>query len=269
MIRFSCASAFASLAALATAAVARPALLWVRSLGLLRTALARQVDLGPLFLGAAALLALLSLGLALRIAHRRKPCVPLGAPRRRRGNAATPFLRVPAKAGTRLKYRDTLLETAFFFAVGICIALRQAGSDPQPLPDPRPALLAGLRTAAEELDRGYAGRYAADAAELSTLLSQGSPLPFRRLGRRAHLRARVLPGAEGPRLDALEEDPPGTVYVAISADRQTAWLTTLSLHGVLRLPAGTPAVIEARRGTHALPGTDPAVPVYPRTRAGR
>ena len=237
MIRFSSASAFASLAALATAAVAPPALLWVRSLGLLRTALAREVPFGPLFLGAAALLASLSLWLAFRMARRLTPCDPLAA--------------------------------AFLSTVGICFALRQTASDPQALPDPGPTLLAGLRAAAEELDRGYASRYAADAAELSTLLSQGSPLPFRRLGRRVHLRARVLPGADGPRLDALEGDPPGTLYVAISADRQTAWLTALSLHGVLRLPAGAPAVIEARGGRHALPGTDPAVPVYPRTRAGR
>jgi len=80
-----------------------------------------------------------------------------------------------------------------------------------------------------------------------------------------------LPGNGVPaRLDPLAEDPPGTLYVAISEDRQTAWLTALSLEDMLRLPSGEPAVIEAFRGTHTPPGTDLAVPVYPRGgRAGR
>jgi hypothetical protein len=77
----------------------------------------------------------------------------------------------------------------------------------------------------------------------------------------------VLSGAEGPQLEPLPGDQPGTIYLSLSRDRQTAWLTALTLDGTLRLPARQPAVIEAHAGTHSLPGRDPALPAYPSTRS--
>jgi hypothetical protein len=50
--------------------------------------------------------------------------------------------------------------------------------------------------------------------------------------------------------------------VGISRDEQRAWLsvTTLRAGSVAMLPA----TAEARSGTHSAPGTDAALPVYPR-----
>ena len=59
---------------------------------------------------------------------------------------------------------------------------------------------------------------------------------------------------------------PGTLYVAISSDRRTAWLTALGLGGVQRSSSGQPALIEARAGSHSPVGRDPLVPAYPRMR---
>jgi len=96
-----------------------------------------------------------------------------------------------------------------------------------------------------------------------------APTGFRRLGRNVPLRARILSGAEGARLDVLEGDLPGTIYVSISKDRQTAWLTAAAGGGaVLTISPGQPAVIEAHSGTHSLPGRDPLVPAYPKARPG-
>ena len=61
----------------------------------------------------------------------------------------------------------------------------------------------------------------------------------------------------GAQRDPLPGDPPGTIYVCISADEQRAWLSALSLEGVL------PATLQARAGTHSAPGRDPLVPAYP------
>ena len=68
---------------------------------------------------------------------------------------------------------------------------------------------------------------------------------------------------EGPRIDPPVGDLPGTIYLEISTDRTAAWITALSLRGVLRLSSGKPALIEAHAGTHSLPGRDPLVPAYP------
>ncbi|MGZ6125869.1 MAG: hypothetical protein ACXWLR_12965 [Myxococcales bacterium] len=223
-------AAYAALAALGEALVARPALLWVNSQGVFSPALAWDVPYGALLLACAILLALFTFGLASGVALGRKPRPPL--------------------------------HVAFLLAVGICFALRSASGDPLPPRDPKPALLHGLRTAADELDRGYAGLYAPDAGQFSSALAQVAPPGFRRLGRAIALHARILSGADGPQLEALPGDQPGTIYVAIAKDRQSAWLTALGLYGIVQLSSAKPAVAVARQGTHSLPGGDPGLPAY-------
>jgi hypothetical protein len=235
VIRLAYFAAYAALAALGAALVARPALLWLRSQGLFEAALAWEVRNGALLVVSAALLAFLTLWLALQAALCRSSRAPL--------------------------------HLAFLLGVGICLALRSASGDPRPPADPTPGLLDGLRAAAEELDRGWTGQYAPDAARFSSSLAQVRPPAFRRHGRILPLQVRVLSGAEGPQLEPLPGDQPGTIYLSLSRDRQTAWLTALTLDGTLRLPARQPAVIEAHAGTHSLPGRDPALPAYPSTRS--
>ncbi len=225
---------YAALAALGEAAVARPALLWVRSQGLFRPALAWEVPFGALLLGCAALVATFTFAFALRVALGRPPRLPL--------------------------------HVAFLLLVGICLAVRFASGDPRPPRDARPALLEGLRAAAAELDRAYSGRYTPDAGQFGSALASVPPLPYRRLGRGLRLHARILSGADGPQLERLPGDDPGTLYVAVSRDRHSAWLTALALDGILRLPAGAEAIVFARQGTHSEPGKDPGLPAYP---AGR
>jgi hypothetical protein len=227
--------AYAAVAALGEALAARPGLLWLRSQGILHPALAWDVPLGGLLLLCAALLAVFTLWLASDVARGLRPQMPLHA--------------------------------AFLLLFGICFVLRSTAGDPRPPRDPGPSLLDGLRAAAEELDRGYAGRYAPDESRLRSALARVAPPDFRRLGRGIPLRARILPGADGARLEGIEGDDPGTIYVSISKDRQSAWLTALSEGAaVLRLASGQPALIEAHGGTHSLPGRDPLVPAYPHAR---
>ena len=223
--------AYAALAALGEALAARPALLWIRAQGVLSPALAWDVPCGALLCACAAGVGVFTLALASMLSRGRNP--------------------------------GPALHIAFLLLVGICFSLRAASGEPRAPHDPAVVLRAALRAAADELDRSYPGRYA-DAAQLSSTLAQAEPLPIRRLGRRIALHARVLSGAEGPQLDPLPEDAPGTVYVAISPDRQSAWLTALDMNGILALPSGKPAIVEARAGTHSEPGGDPALPVYPR-----
>jgi hypothetical protein len=231
MVRLAYFCTYVALAALAEALVAGPALLWVQSQGILRPALAWAVPFGALLVCSALAVALFAIWLASRAALGRRPVLPL--------------------------------HVAFLLLVGTCSALRFACGDARSPPDPMPSLLDALRASAEELDRRYAGSYAPDAAQLSSALAQVPAPPFRRLGRRLPLHARILAGAEGAQLEALGGDDPGTIYVAISSDRQSAWLTALSLSGLFTLPSGRPAVAEAHSGTHANPGTDPAMPTYP------
>ena len=149
---------------------------------------------------------------------------------------------------------------AFLTVLGLCFAVRWAASEARPPPDPAPPLLAGLRGVAEELDRDFSGRYAPDAARLDAALAKLPPPGFRRLGRTLPLHVRVL-SAEGPQLQPLAGDEPGTIYIAISSDAKSAWLTALALGRVL------PQRIEAHSGTHSLPGRDPLVPAYPGMRS--
>jgi hypothetical protein len=233
VIRLAYLSAYAALAALGEAVVARPAVLWVKSQGIFHADLAWDVPYGALLLCAAAGLALFTLWLASHAAIGQKPLFPL--------------------------------HVAFLLLVGICFALRFASGDPRPPQDPAPSLLDALRVAADELDRSYSGTYAPDAAQFSSALAQVAPPRFQRLGRHLPLHARILSAADGPQLQPLADDQPGTIYVAVSQDRQSAWLTALSLDRILTLPSGRPAIAEARAGTHAAPGTDPAMPSYPRS----
>jgi len=227
-------TAYGALAALGAALIGRPALLWLRSQGLSEAALAWDVPHGALLAASAALLAFLTLWLASQAALRRSPRAPL--------------------------------HLAFLLGVGICLALRSASGDPHPPPDPAPGLLDGLRAAAEELDRGWTGQYAPTAGRFSSSLAQVCPPAFRRHGRSLPLHVRVLSGAEGAQLEPLPGDQPGTIYLSLSQDRQAAWLTALTLDGVLQISSGKPAIIEAHAGTHSLPGRDPALPAYPRIR---
>ena len=235
MIRLAYLAAYAALAALGAALVARPAFLWLRSQGLAGTALAWDVPNGALLAASAMLLAFLTLWLASEAALRRSARAPL--------------------------------HLALLLGVGICLALRSASGDPRPPTDPAPGLLDALRAAAEELDRGWTGQYTPDAARFSSSLAQVRPPAFRRQGRRLPLHVRVLSGAECAQLEPLPGDEPGTIYLSLSQDRQTAWLTALTLDGVLKLPSGEPAMVEAHAGTHSLPGRDPALPAYPRMRS--
>jgi hypothetical protein len=233
-VRIAYLAAYAALAALGEALLARPALLWLRGQGILRAALPWEVPLG----GLAFLLALLVAG-------------------------ATLFLATQAALGRRLQLSQ---HAAFLLLLALAFALRSQAGEPRPPPDPSPALLAGLRAVALELDRDYRDGYAPNAAKLDLILAQLPPPGFRRLGRTLPLRVRVLP-ADAAQIEALVGDAPGTIYIALSKDRASVWLTALSLPGVLKLSSGKPALIEAHAGTHSLPGRDPIVPAYPGMRS--
>ena len=232
MIRIAYLCAYGALAALGEALVARPALVWVESQGIFHTALAREVPYGALLAVAAAALALFTLWLASRTAVDRT--------------------------------RPTPLHVTFLLLVTACLSLRSASGDPRAPPDPAPSLLDALRVAADELDQRYDGLYAPDAAQFSFALAQVRPPPFRRLGRQVPLHARILSGARSAQLTPLPGDEPATIYIAISPDRHSAWLTAVTLTGILELPSGRPAIAEAHAGSHSAPGADPALPSYPR-----
>jgi hypothetical protein len=223
---------YGAFAALGEALVARPALIWIHSQGPFHTALAWEVPCGALLAVAAAALALLTLWLASSAALDRTPKLPL--------------------------------HVAFLLLVGLCLSLRSACGDPIPPPDPAPPLLDALRAAANQLDQSYAGFYAPDASGLGSALARVRPPPFRRLGRQLPLRARILSSALSAQLTPLPGDQPGTIYIAIAPDGRSAWLTAVTLTGILRLTSGNPAIAEAHSGTHSAPGTDPALPSYPR-----
>jgi hypothetical protein len=222
---------YASLAAIGEGLVARPAMLWAQGQGILRPALPWQVPFGAAALGLAALVALVTLWLASAVALGRRPRVPQHA--------------------------------AFLALLAACLALRAGPPEPLPPRDPSPSLLAGLRAAADELDRDFSGAYAPDAGRINGALAQIAPPGFRRLGRSIPLHARILSGAEGPQLEPLPGDEPGTIYASVSREGKTAWLTALSAGGLLRTSSGKPAIVEAHAGTHSLPGRDPLVPAYP------
>jgi hypothetical protein len=215
-------AAYAFLAALGEALVARPALVWLRSLGLRHAVLPWSVPLGPLVFAVALLLALLTLFLAAQAALGERPRMPQHA--------------------------------VFLLVLGGCFALRYAGIEPLPPADPAPRMYAALRSAADALDNKYAGHYDTSGIE-------AAPSPFCRFGRTAPVRLHVIESASGPQTSPLPGDESGTIYIALSPDRTTAWLTALSNTGVLR------AAIESHSGTHSLPGRDRLVPAYPGMRS--
>ena len=233
-LRIAYLAAYAALAALGEALVARPALLWLGGQGILRPALPWDVPLGGLSLLLSLLVAGATLLLAASAALGRRPRVPQHA--------------------------------AFLLLLALCLAARAGAGEPLPPADPSAPLLEGLRTAASALDAGYHGSYAPDAFALDSALAKLPAPGYRRLGRALPLQVRIIPST-GPQLDPLPGDSPGTLYLAVSPDQKSIWLTALALHGVLRLSSGRPALIEAHSGTHSLPGRDPNVPAYPGMRS--
>jgi hypothetical protein len=231
VLRIAYLAVYAGLAAVGEGLVARPALLWLRGQGIFRAALPWEVPLGGLALALAALVALATLWLASDAALGRRPRVSQHA--------------------------------AFLILLATCLALRAGTDAPLPPRDPAPPLLQGLRAAAEEIDGDFHGAYAPDAEQINGALARVAPPGFRRLGRFIPLHARVLSGATGPQIEPLPGDEPGTIYLAVSKDRSTVWLTALTLGMVLRTASGKPALVEAHQGTHSLPGRDPVVPAYP------
>jgi hypothetical protein len=233
MIRGASAALYAAFAALGAAVLARPAVLWVRGLGLSGPVLPWPVSFGwaAVLLGAA--LAAVTFALALRRASGRP-------------------LRLP-QAG------------ALLLLVALALALRAGSGDLLPPPDPAPRLVDGLRTAANVLDAEYAvtRRYAPTAAIVQGALSALPPPGFVHRARALRLSARILHAMRGAQAEPLPGDEPGTIYVCISSDEQRAWLSVLSLDAVL------PLTIESRAGTHSAPGFDPSLPLYPNARPAR
>ena len=235
MIRAAYLIVYAGIAALAEALVARPAMLWLRSQGLFRPAVAWGVPMGAVALALAVLVAALAFWLAANAGLGRKPRTPEHA--------------------------------ALLGLLALCFVLRRAGGDPRPPADSVAPLLEAMRATADQLDRSWSAGYSTDPAPLDAVLAHLPDPGFRLHGRSLPLQARILAGAEGPQLNPLEDDQPGTIYVAMSKDRQAAWITALSLDGVLKLASGKPAAIEAHTGSHSLPGRDPLVPAYPGMRS--
>ena len=230
MVRAACFALYAALAALGIAVLARPAALWVLGLGVFGPVLPWPVPLGWMAALLAVALAASAVALVVRAALGWK----------------TPSSR----------------HVGFLLLVALAFALRASSGDAWSPPDPEPRLLEGLGTAAGVLDAQYSGtrRYAPTAALLQGALSALPPPGFVHRARELPLRARILHGMRSAQTKALPGDLPGTVYVCISPDEQRAWLSALSLRGVL------PATMQARAGTHAPAGRDPLLPEYPNAR---
>jgi hypothetical protein len=122
-VRIAYLAAYAALAALGEALVARPALLWLRGQGLFRPALPTEVPLGGLAFALAALVALATLWLAAGAALGRRPHVPQHA--------------------------------AFLLLLVVCLAVRAWSGEPQRPRSPAVSLLDGLRLVADALDRDF------------------------------------------------------------------------------------------------------------------
>src|SRR5207237_1143110 len=120
VIRLLYLAAYAALAALGEALVARPALLWLRGQGLVRPALPWDVPLGGPSFALAALVAAATFWLASGAALGRRPRVPQ--------------------------------HLAFLLLLGACFGVRATAGEPHPPSDPVPPLLAGVRAIADELD---------------------------------------------------------------------------------------------------------------------
>src|SRR3954469_23691891 len=130
--------AYAALAALGEALVARNALVWLRGQGLFHPALPWDVPLGGAALLLAALLAFATLWLALQAALGNRPRV--------------------------------VQHAIFLMLLGFCFSLRSLSGEPLPPADPAPALLEGMRAVATELDRNFQQTYAPDASQLNRIL---------------------------------------------------------------------------------------------------
>lgn len=227
---------YAAFAALGESLLARPALAWFRGLGFFHAALPWQAAFGQTAFLLAITLAVFTLRLAIAFA-----------------------------LGERLRLPEHAL---FLLLLAFAFVVRSLAGDPQAPNDPGPALLTGLRSLADEIDRQYGVRksYSLDLAAVEAILA---PLPapgFQRRGRRLALHARLIEDAVAAQLEPLAADEPGTIYLSVSSDRRRVWLTALTLRegapAVLR-SSGKPLVLQARAGTHSAPGRDSLVPGYP------
>jgi hypothetical protein len=175
--------------------------------------------------------------------------------------------------GTRPRLRE---HAVFLLLIAFAIAVLAASGPGRPAPDPAPALEAGLRATARALEAAWAGaRYEPDPAALAAALANLPAPGFVLRGRRLPLlvrlvsRARQGEGPDGAVVEALPNDTPGTIYVALSADGTRAWLSALTLgpSGIEPLRVGArPLVMQARGGTHGAIGGDPLLPAYPARR---
>ena len=169
--------------------------------------------------------------------------------------------------------KPRLSEHAVFLGlVGAAVVVRLTAAEPSPAADPGPALIAGLRAAAAEVDQQFAQRqqYALDEAGLASALSRLPRPGFRSWGRSLPLTVRLVEQANGPQLAADAEDKPGTILIAVSPDRSRCWLTAVTLKAsrpAVLTSEGRPVLLHARGGTHGAPGRDPMVPAYPSMRA--
>ena len=141
---------YAGVAALGEALVARPALLFVRGLGLCHAVLPWRVPLGALHFVLAQAIAICALWLASRAALQRPP---------------------------RL-----MLHAALLVLLAIAVGVRSQAAAPLPPADPLPALLTGLRAAAVAVERG------SNSAAIDAELARLEPPGFVRFGRRLPMR---------------------------------------------------------------------------------
>jgi len=233
-MRFFYLATYATFAAIGAALLAKPALRWFEGLGFLGPALPTGGLAGP---ASAALLVLLVAGtvaMAVARAVGRKPGLPSHA--------------------------------ALLGIVACAIALRAASVPGEPV-DPDPALREALRTAAAALDAWYATdhRYDPPTGAVQAALAALPPSPFRLRGRPVRYAARLLRNAPGAQTDPIPGDPQATVYVALEAGGQGAWLTATTLRaGRVEV---LPTAVEARSGTHSEPGESLLLPRYPGMRA--
>jgi hypothetical protein len=221
---------YGALAALGAALLARPAELWIRGLGLWAPTLPWRVPAG--WTAPILLVALAATVARLAAAFARRQPLP------------------------RTAY------ASFLATVAAATAVRSLGEPVPPL-NPDAAILAALRRSAEFLDASYAraGAYEPDLRALHAVLGALPPPGFVSTMRPLRFTARLTHAASV----VAARDGPGTISVAISPDRQQAWLSATTLrNGSAVLLSAT---VEARAGTHSDAGGDAALPVYPRTTA--
>ncbi len=225
---------YAGFCALGFSLCARPALLEVRSLGLLGWTLPWDVPLGRLFV----LLALAHIAFTLR-------------------------LMLAQALGARVGLGE---RAAYLLLVAAALGARALAGEPAPPSSPDTALLDALKTTGDQLDLGWLTdqRYAPDAAALDAKLASLPAPGFVRRGLSAPLHVRLDQPAQGCTVQA--GDAPGTIVVALDGPGTRAWLCALTLEEGRVQPlkwAGRPLVLQARQGSHSAPGRDPLLPEYP------